>query len=292
MVVTVPSITMEPSITAFPMNNTEWQLLAYTITAACGCSLDAKASRAIQQLYEQGYIAEDVGYFLKTFWPTIWPGNRGEPPTLDALMKHIGHAKHLLNMAQGKSSGDELRRRIELIRKHQSGHIHLEHEDDLLPSREGDPMQSPYGSHPRYKDWALRESEAYGQEEKAQRTAVRTLNCPQCRRSRQACICVQKAAIPDRIKARWAAVTGQLQIQLGQATYDMWVRRLALVGYADGEAIIEAPHRYTIDWIERHLLSSMTQIFNKLLRDPSDDEVKISLCVKPDDPFSLTDFLP
>jgi len=291
-VLAAPSITAEQSITALPTNNTEWQLLAYSVTATCGCPLDVKASQAIQQLYEQGYLAEDVAYFLRTFWPTIWPGNKGEPPTLDALMKHIGHAKHLLNMAQGKSAGDELQRRIELVHEHQSGHIRLKHEDDLLPSCESDPMQSPYGSHPRYKDWALRESEANGREEKAQRAAVKVLNCPQCRRSRQICICTQKAAIPDRIKDRWAAVTGQLQIQLNRATYDMWVRRLTLVGYADGEAIIEAPHRYTVDWIEHCLLQSMTQIFNKLLRSPSDDEVRITLCVTPDDPFTLTDFLP
>ncbi len=277
-------------------SNIEWQMLAYSVTVACGCdlSLNPAAVQAVQRLHDAGYTAEDVGYFLKAYWPTIWPGNSGEPPTLAALLEHIGHAKHLLDMADGRSRGEELLRRVELLREHLAGERLLAHPDDLLPPCEGDPDLSPYAisGHPRFTDWVETERQAYAEERRQQRSGGLIANCPTCRRSREECICPQVAAIPGRIKDSWLALLGQLQIQLNRATYDSWLRRLALAGYADGELVIETPDPDARDWVERYLLSSMTRTFNDIYRrSPSDGMIRIRLRPKPAIPFTLSRLL-
>ncbi len=274
--------------------NVEWQMLAYSVTVACGCDLNLNpaAAQAVHRLHDAGYAAEDVGYFLKAYWPTIWPGSSGDPPTLAALLEHIGHAKHLLDMADGRSRGDELLRRIELLREHLAGECSLEHPDDLLPPCEGDPDLSPYAGHPRFESWIETEHRAYEAEKQQQRAEDLATNCPACHRSRQDCTCSRVASIPGRIKDSWLAVMGQLQIQLNRATYDTWLRRLTLAGYMDGELVVETPDRYTQEWVERHLLPSLTRTFNDIYqRRPSDAAVRIRLRPMRGDPFQLARLL-
>lgn len=66
----------------------------------------------------------------------------------------------------------------------------------------------------------------------------------------------------------WLATLGQLQIQLNRSTYDTWLRHAHLVEVDESSEIhrlvVTVPHDYARDWINRHLLHSMTQTFNAL----------------------------
>src|SRR3954466_15573297 len=80
----------------------------------------------------------------------------------------------------------------------------------------------------------------------------------------------------------WLATLGQLQIQLNRSTYDTWLRHAEFLGYEDGRFVVTVPHAYAKDWIERHLLASMTRTLGDIFRreceiqiivwDPIEDE--------------------
>ncbi len=67
-------------------------------------------------------------------------------------------------------------------------------------------------------------------------------------------------------KDAWLATLGQLQVQLNRSTFDTWLRRAELLGYEDGRFVITVPNDYARDWIERHLLDSMTQTLGSIFR--------------------------
>lgn len=62
----------------------------------------------------------------------------------------------------------------------------------------------------------------------------------------------------------WLATLGQLQVQLNRATYDTWLRRAELLAYEDGRFVVTVPNAYARDWIECHLLESMTQTLSRI----------------------------
>ncbi|SLN21638.1 chromosomal replication initiator protein DnaA [Oceanibacterium hippocampi] len=58
---------------------------------------------------------------------------------------------------------------------------------------------------------------------------------------------------PDPEAARqWSAVQARLKKDLGEATYNSWVRPLAFNGLADRRAVIVAPTRFMRDWVSSH----------------------------------------
>jgi chromosomal replication initiator protein len=67
-------------------------------------------------------------------------------------------------------------------------------------------------------------------------------------------------------KDAWLATLGQLQIQLNRSTYDTWLRHAELLGHEDGRFVVTVPHAYAKDWIERHLLQSMTRTLSDIFR--------------------------
>src|SRR5258706_15723956 len=92
-------------------------------------------------------------------------------------------------------------------------------------------------------------------------------------------------------KDAWLATLGQLQIQLKRSTYDTWLRHAEMLGYEDGRFVVTVPHAYAKDWIERHLLQSMTRTLCDIFRreseiqiivwDPIDDEEPVAPLLVP-----------
>ncbi len=74
-------------------------------------------------------------------------------------------------------------------------------------------------------------------------------------------------------KDAWLATLGQLQIQLNRSTYDTWLRHAELLAYEDGRFVISVPHAFAKDWIERHLLQSMTRTLSDIFRRESEIQV-------------------
>ena len=85
----------------------------------------------------------------------------------------------------------------------------------------------------------------------------------------------------------WLATLGQLQVQLNRATYDTWLRHAELLGYEDGRFVVTVPHAYAKDWIERHLLESMTRTLSDIFRQKSEIQVIVWDPVDEDEPSLL-----
>ena len=43
----------------------------------------------------------------------------------------------------------------------------------------------------------------------------------------------------------WQAALGELQMQMTKATFDTWLKRTAVLSYADQELVIACPNQYT-----------------------------------------------
>src|SRR5690349_5652039 len=91
----------------------------------------------------------------------------------------------------------------------------------------------------------------------------------------------------------WLATLGQLQIQLKRSTYDTWLRHADLLGYEDGRFVVTVPHAYAKDWIERHLLASMTRTLSDIFQRESEIQVIVWDPIEDDDndPSPLLDYL-
>lgn len=74
-------------------------------------------------------------------------------------------------------------------------------------------------------------------------------------------------------KDAWLATLGQLQVQLNRSTYDTWLRHAELLGYEEGRFVVTVPNAYAKDWIDRHLLSSMTQTLSRIFRRESEIQI-------------------
>jgi len=74
-------------------------------------------------------------------------------------------------------------------------------------------------------------------------------------------------------KDAWRATLGQLQVQLNRSTYDTWLRRAELLGYEDGRFVVTVPNAYARDWIERHLLTTLTQTLSKIFQSEVDIQI-------------------
>src|SRR5215475_11217314 len=92
-------------------------------------------------------------------------------------------------------------------------------------------------------------------------------------------------------KDAWLATLGQLQIQLNRSTYDTWLRHAELLGYEDGRFVVSVPHAYAKDWIERHLLQSMSRTLSEIFRPETEIHVIVWDPVEEVEPGSpLLDF--
>src|SRR5258707_15818488 len=74
-------------------------------------------------------------------------------------------------------------------------------------------------------------------------------------------------------KDAWLATLGQLQIQLNRSTYDTWLRHAELMAYEDGRFVVTVPHAYAKDWIDRHLLQSMTRTLSDIFRREAEIQI-------------------
>lgn len=74
----------------------------------------------------------------------------------------------------------------------------------------------------------------------------------------------------------WLSARGQLEIQLGKSTFRTWIQHLRLVALDKGPPAVytfEAANQYQKDWLERHLVYSLT----KTLAALREYEVKVEI---------------
>ena len=83
------------------------------------------------------------------------------------------------------------------------------------------------------------------------------------------------------VKDPFLATLGQLQIQLNRATYDTWLKHAEPIHFAGdrmrgGTLYVSVPHVYCKDWIDRHLLTAMTETFDRIANYSGEKRGRIS----------------
>ncbi len=244
-----------------PHAEVSYQLLAYSVCASCGVDLQLNpaATGTIAALYQAGYTAEDVTYFLKAIWPQDWRAAKGERLTLAILQEQIGHTRHLLEMTAHGSLGKEVERRLDLLREHLNGERTLHHPNDLLPTYHGTPGGNPYLNHPAYKAAAQAEQDAYA----AEQARLQAQTCAACGRLQTVCKCESVKAIPSEVKKLWRWALDDLQARGSHEALHV-LRRLEFVGYAEGCLTLECASTANLAYIESRLLPSMTETLKHL----------------------------
>ena len=89
--------------------------------------------------------------------------------------------------------------------------------------------------------------------------------------------CNGGAAVKDPL----LATLGQLEIQLNRATYDTWLKHAEPIHIAGdrmrgGTLYVSVPHVYCKDWIDRHLLTAMTETFDRIANYSGEKRGRIS----------------
>jgi chromosomal replication initiator protein len=64
----------------------------------------------------------------------------------------------------------------------------------------------------------------------------------------------------------WQKTLHELALQMPATTFETWVRDTSIIGYADGEFIVGAPHAYARDWLQGRLRNKIKGILNQLTR--------------------------
>ena len=64
----------------------------------------------------------------------------------------------------------------------------------------------------------------------------------------------------------WQKTLHELALQMPATTFETWVRDTSIIGYADGEFIVGAPHAWARDWLQSRLRNKVKDILNQLTR--------------------------
>ena len=60
----------------------------------------------------------------------------------------------------------------------------------------------------------------------------------------------------------WQAALGELQMQMTKATFETWLKRTAVLSYADQEFVIACPNQSTQEWLENRLKTTIQRILS------------------------------
>ena len=62
----------------------------------------------------------------------------------------------------------------------------------------------------------------------------------------------------------WQKTLHELALQMPATTFETWVRDTSIIGYAEGEFIVGAPHAWARDWLQNRLRRKIKDILNQL----------------------------
>jgi len=112
-------LALVPKMTAEHM--VECVLMAYAIESSTGLDvrLNSAARRAVYDLVAVGYTAEAVGITVDDYFPRDWRGQKGELPTLPAILDLIALTRHD-ERATDRDIGRGLLYRVQAIRRYGS----------------------------------------------------------------------------------------------------------------------------------------------------------------------------
>ncbi|MEE8350966.1 MAG: chromosomal replication initiator protein DnaA [Rhodospirillales bacterium] len=86
---------------------------------------------------------------------------------------------------------------------------------------------------------------------------------------------VGKDKSENSLSAQWQIVSGLLRAEIGEASFQSWIKPMAVRGIDDGELKISVPTRFMRDWIVAHYLDRLGELWGKENGDIKSVEVYI-----------------
>ena len=76
----------------------------------------------------------------------------------------------------------------------------------------------------------------------------------------------QPQAVDDDLDPKdiWQKTLHELALQMPATTFETWVRDTSIIGYAEGEFIVGAPHAWARDWLQNRLRKKIKDTLNQL----------------------------
>ena len=76
----------------------------------------------------------------------------------------------------------------------------------------------------------------------------------------------------------WAAVLGELQLQIPRSTYETWLKDTAGVAIEDQSMVVSVPNAFTADWLEKRIFRLVHKTVNKVSPQPLEVRFRIGSC--------------
>jgi len=85
-------------------------------------------------------------------------------------------------------------------------------------------------------------------------------------RAEAASVDSQPQAADDALDPKdiWQKTLHELALQMPATTFETWVRDTSIIGYAEGEFVVGAPHAWARDWLQNRLRKKIKDILNQL----------------------------
>ncbi len=77
----------------------------------------------------------------------------------------------------------------------------------------------------------------------------------------------------EDLSSQWARVKARMSVELGEATYNSWVKPLELIGIGDGQVMVSAPTRFIRSWVVAHQSERLLLLWQD--EDPSIERVEV-----------------
>ncbi|MHB8626513.1 MAG: hypothetical protein ACYDBJ_03195 [Aggregatilineales bacterium] len=231
-------------------------LMAYAIEVATGTDvrLSVDARQTVQLLERAGYVAEDIALFADEVFPhRDWRGQKGEKPTMRALLDGIAAVRHE-RLASNAITEHSLLYRVKALREYLPAVVHIRALADLWSAE-------------------VRRAVEAGEE--------LAYTCPECGLPISMCRCGQAATYSGDGTQEWAMLIDELEVQMDRPTFDTWVGSLRLIGFESSPAVdkyvVECKNSYQHEWLAQNLLGYMTERLSTIwVNKPSRIELQIA----------------
>ena len=80
----------------------------------------------------------------------------------------------------------------------------------------------------------------------------------------------------NKIKEGWERSLSILRAEIGEATFNSWVKNIQFGGFVGSKLTLLVPTRFMRDWIENHYLERISSILSKELREVKSVVIDIS----------------
>ena len=75
------------------------------------------------------------------------------------------------------------------------------------------------------------------------------------------------------LASQWARVKARMAVELGDATFNSWVKPVDMIGLGDGKVVLSAPTRFIRSWVASHQSERLLMLWRE--EDTSIERVEV-----------------